>query len=94
MPFAFYAANDQKTIRVWCREWRGYIVFRDDGRFCPQSNRSLCFDTMQEAAEAEFGQHKNAASDTNTDRTVQPESARKPAGNELGSDSAKRAGRG
>ena len=94
MVFAFYATNDQKTIRVWRRDWCGQIIVCDDGRFCPQSNLSLCFDTMQEAAEAEFGQHKNAASDTNADRTVQPESARKPAGNELGSDSAKRAGRG
>ena len=94
MVFAFYATNDQKTIRICRRDWHGQIIVRDDGRFCPQSNLSLCFETMQDAAEAEFGLHKNAVSDKNADRTVQPEIARKPAGKEGGSDSTKRVGRG
>jgi len=92
--FAFYATSDQKTIRIWRRDWCGQIIVCDDGRFCPQSNFSLCFDTTQEPAEAEFGLHQNAVSDTNVDRTVQPEITRKPAGKEGGRDSAKRDGRG
>lgn len=94
MVFAFYATNDQKTIRVWRRDWCGQIIVCDDGRFCPQSNLSLCFDTMQDAAEAEFGLHQNAVSDANVDRTTQPEIARKPVEKDGGIDSAKRVGRG
>ena len=92
MLFAFYATNDQKTIRVWCREWRGHIVFRDDGRCSPQSNLNLCFDTMQEAAEAELWAHANAGSHAAVHCTTLPEISRKPVGKEVrGDDSAKRA---
>ena len=56
MPYEFYATNDPNKVGVRDRQWQGHIIRREDGRWSPESNLDLRFDTMQEAAEAEMNQ--------------------------------------
>jgi hypothetical protein len=53
MFYEFYATNDPNRVGVRDRQWQGHIIRREDGRWSPESNLDLRFDTMKEAAEAE-----------------------------------------
>jgi hypothetical protein len=56
MKYDYYETGDPSIVSVrdpLRREWQGCIVQQGDGRWSPQSNPDLVFDTRDEAADAE-----------------------------------------